>query len=214
VRREDEAKAVLSRLQGGEDFAKVAREVSVDATAAAGGELGWRTQKQLEQYFDVAGARDLLELASKGTHQLLILRSTRGYHVILPTAYRAPGEGSYEDAQESVLDDCLRERRRAVIEELSKELRAKAAITIDEAKVASVEILPGRPAAHGGGMGGPGSAPQGGGVSPHGGGMGVPGGGGASPHGGGMGVPGGSGGASPHGGMGVPGGGSRPPGHP
>ncbi|MDZ4278147.1 MAG: SurA N-terminal domain-containing protein [Dehalococcoidia bacterium] len=42
VRTQEEADQVVARLEGGEDFGEIARDVSVhEATAQAGGELGW-----------------------------------------------------------------------------------------------------------------------------------------------------------------------------
>ncbi len=50
VATEDEAKAVLKRLQGGEDFAKVAAEASKDP-AGEGGDLGWFTKDRMVPEF-------------------------------------------------------------------------------------------------------------------------------------------------------------------
>ncbi len=50
VATEDEAKAVLKRLRAGEDFAKVAAEVSKDP-AGEGGDLGWFTKDRMAPEF-------------------------------------------------------------------------------------------------------------------------------------------------------------------
>jgi peptidyl-prolyl cis-trans isomerase C len=50
VPTEDEAKAVLKRVKGGEDFAKVAKEVSKDPSAE-GGDLGWFTKDRMVPEF-------------------------------------------------------------------------------------------------------------------------------------------------------------------
>lgn len=41
VRTEDAARAALAAIEGGRDFAEVAREVSTDGAARQGGDLGW-----------------------------------------------------------------------------------------------------------------------------------------------------------------------------
>jgi hypothetical protein len=49
---QEDARATLDRLEGGEDFALVASEVSTDTfTAANGGELGWFLEGELESRF-------------------------------------------------------------------------------------------------------------------------------------------------------------------
>src|SRR5208282_5036403 len=50
---EDEAKKALARVKGGEDFAKVANEVSKD-TAGDGGDLGWFTKDRMVPEFSDA----------------------------------------------------------------------------------------------------------------------------------------------------------------
>lgn len=55
VDTEEEAKKVKERLQAGEDFAAVAKEVSKDSTTAAdGGDLGWFPQGVMVSAFDEA----------------------------------------------------------------------------------------------------------------------------------------------------------------
>lgn len=48
---EAKAKAVAQRLQGGEDFAAVARELSLSPDATNGGDLGWRAAERLPTIF-------------------------------------------------------------------------------------------------------------------------------------------------------------------
>jgi len=50
VATEDEAKAALARIKGGEDFAKVAKELSKDP-GSEGGDLGWFTKEKMVPEF-------------------------------------------------------------------------------------------------------------------------------------------------------------------
>jgi len=56
VPTEDEAKAALKRVKGGEDFAKVAGEISKDP-GAKGGDLGWFTKDRMVAEFSDAAAK-------------------------------------------------------------------------------------------------------------------------------------------------------------
>ncbi|MFO1101531.1 MAG: peptidylprolyl isomerase [Methylocystis sp.] len=56
VQSEDEAKAALKRVKGGEDFGKVATELSKDP-GAKGGDLGWFTKDRMVPEFGEAAAK-------------------------------------------------------------------------------------------------------------------------------------------------------------
>lgn len=56
VATEDEAKAALKRVKGGEDFTKVATELSKDP-GAKGGDLGWFTKDRMVPEFGEAAAK-------------------------------------------------------------------------------------------------------------------------------------------------------------
>ena len=55
VETEEEANAVLERINAGEDFGVIAAEVSIDTSnSVSGGDLGWFTQGQMVEAFDEA----------------------------------------------------------------------------------------------------------------------------------------------------------------
>ncbi|SEN10092.1 peptidyl-prolyl cis-trans isomerase C [Loktanella fryxellensis] len=56
VATEEEAVAAAARIEGGEDFAAVATEVSSDGSAAQGGDLGWFGPGQMVPEFETAVA--------------------------------------------------------------------------------------------------------------------------------------------------------------
>jgi peptidyl-prolyl cis-trans isomerase SurA len=71
------AEAALARVQGGEDFAKVAREVSEDGNKARGGEIGLRPVDRLPDIF-VSAVKDL----KSGQVAPALLRSGAGFHIL------------------------------------------------------------------------------------------------------------------------------------
>lgn len=75
--RRARAEAALARVRGGEDFSKVAREVSEDANKDRGGEIGLRGADKLPDVF-VDAVRELKD----GEVRPQLLRSGAGFHVI------------------------------------------------------------------------------------------------------------------------------------
>ncbi|HEY1128802.1 MAG TPA: peptidylprolyl isomerase [Roseateles sp.] len=75
--RRARAEAALARIKGGEDFAKVAREVSEDGNKARGGEIGMRPADRLPDIF-VHAVRGL----KNGEVAPELLRSGAGFHIL------------------------------------------------------------------------------------------------------------------------------------
>jgi peptidyl-prolyl cis-trans isomerase C len=120
VASEEEARKVIERIKGGEDFAEVAREVSTDRAAAAqGGDLGYFTRDQMVEPF--AEAAFALEPGSLSEEPV---QTQFGWHVIEVTGKR---EGTLPalDEMRSELESALRED---IVMEVVDELRAGAEI--------------------------------------------------------------------------------------
>lgn len=113
-----QAERVLQRLRTGEDFAKVAREVSQSPSAKDGGDIGWlrrgTVQKQLE---DAAFALKDGEISP-------VVRAGRAFHIVKVEARRTGGGKSFEEAQEEIRTRLYEEQvgsyRQAYIDELKK----------------------------------------------------------------------------------------------
>jgi parvulin-like peptidyl-prolyl isomerase len=83
VKTEAEAKDVLARLQAGEDFAALAKELSLDVTSAdQGGDLGWFTENELLEPSLAQVAFSLLPGQIAGP-----VATRLGYHVIQTLAF-------------------------------------------------------------------------------------------------------------------------------
>jgi parvulin-like peptidyl-prolyl isomerase len=124
VETEEEANAVLERLEQGEDFAAVAMEVSQDTVSAEeGGDLGWFPQGKMDTAFEaVAFSVPIGELSE-------VVESSYGFHIILV-------EERDEDRE---LDaDMLEQRKAEAFEMWLLDLEAEA----DIARYWSAELVP------------------------------------------------------------------------
>lgn len=97
VETEEEAQAVLDRLEAGEEFDAIAQEVSLDSTAANGGLLGPFTKGQMVPEFE--------EAVLSGTNGEVIsepVQTQHGYHIIkvLNNGEKQP----LEEVKEEVID--------------------------------------------------------------------------------------------------------------
>ncbi|ARN23220.1 peptidylprolyl isomerase [Piscinibacter gummiphilus] len=75
--RQAVAQAALTRIQGGEDFAAVARQLSEDANKEKGGEIGMRPGSRLPEVF-LNVVRDL----KTGQVSPTLLRTGAGFHIL------------------------------------------------------------------------------------------------------------------------------------
>ncbi len=113
-----EGERVIARLQRGEDFAKVAREVSKGPSAADGGDLGWlkrgTIQKALE---DVAFKLQPGQISG-------LVRAGPGLHVVKVEERRMGGGKKFEDVSEEIKNRLYEQQvgtyRQQYIDELKK----------------------------------------------------------------------------------------------
>ena len=127
VPTEDEAKAALKRVKGGEDFAKVADEVSKDP-GSKGGDLGWFTKDRMVPEFGEAAYK-----LSKGQISDPV-KSQFGWHVIKLEDKRRKPFPAFEDVKTQVAQYVAQKSQT----ELIVKLREGAKIERTEAPAAPV----------------------------------------------------------------------------
>jgi peptidyl-prolyl cis-trans isomerase D len=116
---EDKARKALARVRSGEDFAKVAREISEDSTASAGGDLNYFSREQMVREFsDAAWSLKVGQISD-------IVRSPFGFHVIRLTDIQPGHEMSLAEARPQILASLKRERARSEAQQRAQELAAK-----------------------------------------------------------------------------------------
>jgi len=78
LKKEDEAKAVITELDKGADFATLASEKSTGPSAKSGGDLGWFSTDQMVKPFS-----DAANKLEKGSYSKTPVKTQFGWHVIL-----------------------------------------------------------------------------------------------------------------------------------
>ena len=109
--RQERAEAALARVRGGEDFAKVATEISEDGNSAKGGEIGLRPASRLPDIFVEA-----TKALKSGEVAPTLLRSGAGFHVI-----------KLVERREAVVGRVTQTRARHVLLRTSQQLNAETA---------------------------------------------------------------------------------------
>jgi peptidyl-prolyl cis-trans isomerase C len=112
VGSEDEAKKIIAQLQGGADFAQLAKEHSTDPGAAQGGDLGWfKKGDMLPEFSAVAFALQPGQITDTPVH------TQYGWHIIKVEGRRQAPPPSFEQARDQLRQDMIQEGVRKVVAE-------------------------------------------------------------------------------------------------
>lgn len=122
VKTEDEAKALLKEITGGAEFAKLAKEKSVDSgSAVKGGDLGWFTEQDMVPEFSKAVAS-----LNKGDLAKAPVKSQFGWHVIILDDQRTVTPPEFSAVKDSINKVLIKVK----LNEYLTELNAKAKIQL------------------------------------------------------------------------------------
>ena len=142
VKTQDEALDLKQRLNQGEDFAALARKVSLDlSTRYKGGDLGLIKKGQMLPQLE----RALLTLKVGGISQPVA--TPFGYHIIKLVDRTSGALLSFEDTKEQVREELLNEKKRMRYEEFVASLRAKAKLRVADVPIPVSEVPAASPAA-------------------------------------------------------------------
>lgn len=113
VETEDEAKAVIADLDGGADFAELAKEKSTGPSGANGGELPpFQEGQMVPEFSDAAFAMEV------GTYSKEPVKTQFGYHIILLEESSMTEPPTKEAVEGELRDQLSQEAAEAVITEL------------------------------------------------------------------------------------------------
>lgn len=124
VKTEAEAKEIIAQLNKGGDFAKIAKEKSLDpGSKEKGGDLGWFSPATMVKPFS-----DAVAVLPKGAVSANPVQTQFGWHVIKLADTRASQPLAYDKVKEG-LQKNLQQRN---LEKMMAELRSKAKIDISK----------------------------------------------------------------------------------
>ena len=119
VEKEDDAKAIIAKLDKGEKFSELAKQSKDPGSKDKGGDLGWSAPSAYVKPF-----ADALGKLKKGEYTKAPVKSDFGYHVIQLEDSRTLTPPPYEQVKPQLQQRASQQQ----VETLVKELRAKAKV--------------------------------------------------------------------------------------
>jgi peptidyl-prolyl cis-trans isomerase C len=133
VEAEEEAKALITELDAGKDFAELAKEKSTGPSAGNGGDLGYFTKGRMVPEFEAAAFA-----LEKGQYGKEPVKTQFGWHVIKVEDRRDSAPPPFEQVADQIRQVLLRER----YGELIREARGNVEIEVlDEALKTAYEAI-------------------------------------------------------------------------
>jgi peptidyl-prolyl cis-trans isomerase C len=123
VKEEEEATGLIEKLDGGADFAELAKEHSTGPTGKDGGDLGWFDAAQMVKPFG-----DALKSMEKGKYSSAPVKTKFGWHVILLEDTRETEAPSLD----SVKDKIVNKLKQAALSDYMKGLRDSSKLVFNE----------------------------------------------------------------------------------
>jgi peptidyl-prolyl cis-trans isomerase C len=113
---EDDAKAVIERLNKGEDFGKIAKEKSLAPSKEKGGEEGYIAISILP-----SPVKEKLEAIKKGEYTKEALKTDNGYHIFKLGDSRDTSPQKFEEIKDSLKQMIVQEEIMKLIDRLAKQ---------------------------------------------------------------------------------------------
>lgn len=126
VKTEKEAKDALAALKAGGNFEDLAKKLSVDSSAAKGGDLGWFGKGNMVPAFEKA------VFALKEGQLSDVVKSDFGFHIIKLTGKRAAGIRPFDEVKEQIKAALMPTKQQEIFQKIKDELKKTAKITIKE----------------------------------------------------------------------------------
>jgi parvulin-like peptidyl-prolyl isomerase len=125
VRDRDRAEAILKRLKAGEEFDKVAREVSIGPEAAKGGDLGFFAQGVMPE------AIDRLVFSLPVGKLSGVVQSPYGFHIFKVLGREEGGGRKFAEAKERVVADLRKLKEAEAYGRWLEALKGRATVVVN-----------------------------------------------------------------------------------
>lgn len=126
VTEETAAKKALERIKGGETFAQVAGELSIDPSKSRGGDIGFFSKGQVIPEFEEA----VLKL--KTGEMSGVVKTSLGWHVIQLTEHKGAHQRPLEEVRDQIRQVLQNQQGQQTVQAAIQDLRSKARIKIRE----------------------------------------------------------------------------------
>jgi len=125
VKDEKDAHAAMKRIKNNEDFAVVAKEMSIDPSRLKGGDLGYFGRGRMIPEFENA-AFSLAPGEVSG-----IVKTQFGFHIIKCVDKKAPQAREFAEVKKEIEQKLMQEKQAAQFKDLIERLKNKAEIKIN-----------------------------------------------------------------------------------
>jgi len=132
VKGYDEARRIQQQLQSGKKFSDLARKYSLSPDARVGGDLGFFHRGIMPHQFDEVAFRLAVNQVSE------IVETDYGFHLFRVLEKRPARRLELAEVHSKIHEKLLNEKRQEAQAEYLKNLRARAAVQVNEAVLKSV----------------------------------------------------------------------------
>jgi peptidyl-prolyl cis-trans isomerase C len=117
------AEALLARVNKGEDFAKLAKENSVDSSASQGGDIGFSTKANLAPDYGEA-------IFSMPVGSVKLVKTSYGYHIVKVTEKKKEGLSTLDEVKDQLTAFLKDQKAQEELTKLVNQLRDQAKVEI------------------------------------------------------------------------------------
>ncbi len=121
----EKAEAILRRVQLGENFAKLAYDLSLSPDRKVGGDLGYIRRGEFPREFEVCFSMSPGEISP-------IIPSLYGFHIFKIIQKEPPKTLSFEEVNDKILAERKQKNREEAVQKLVEQLRERAKVVVNE----------------------------------------------------------------------------------